>query len=290
MSGVERCTSSRHPRRRHATASQAADDGERLCRPRWAAWLESGLQGGVRAERSARRPVVGTVRASRTTRVFHMTLATAATGDEALVTARAAGLQYVNADDPGISRRRHGRGFTYRDADGRTIRDRQTLARIRALAVPPAWTDVWICPSSRGHIQATGRDARGRKQYRYHADWHHVRDEAKFERTIAFAEALPALRRRVRLDLQRRGLPKSKVVATVVRLLETTLARVGNEEYARQNRSFGLTTLRDRHAEVNGRRFRLSFKGKSGKMHEVDLRDGRLARIVGRCQDLPGQR
>jgi DNA topoisomerase-1 len=213
-----------------------------------------------------------------------------ATADDALLTARAAGLRYVNADDPGISRRRYGRGFAYRDADGRPVRDRQTLARIRSLAVPPAWTDVWICASSRGHIQATGRDARGRKQYRYHAAWRDVRDEAKFERTIAFAEVLPALRRRVELDLGRPGLPRPKVVAAVVRLLETTLARVGNEEYARANRSFGLTTLRDRHAEVNGSAFRLAFNGKAGKKHEVGLRDTRLARIVGRCQDLPGQR
>jgi len=209
--------------------------------------------------------------------------------DEALLAARAAGLHYVNTDDPGISRHRHGKGFTYRDADGRTIRDRQTLARIRSMAVPPAWTDVWICPSSRGHIQATGRDARGRKQYRYHADWRNVRDEAKFERTIAFAEALPALRRRVELDLRRSGLPRQKVVAAVVRLLETTLARVGNEEYARHNRSFGLTTLRNRHAEVDGDGIRFTFNGKGGKKHTVDLRDRRLARIVGRCQDLPGQ-
>jgi len=214
----------------------------------------------------------------------------AATSDDALLTARAAGLRYVNADDPGISRRRHGRGFAYRGADGRPVRDRETLARIRSLAVPPAWTDVWICPSARGHIQATGRDARGRKQYRYHPQWRDVRDEAKFERTIAFAEALPGLRRRVDRDLSRQGLPKPKVVAAVVRLLETTLLRVGNEEYARHNRSFGLTTLRDRHAEIQGSEFRLAFKGKAGKKHEVGLRDSRLARIVGRCQGVPGQR
>lgn len=209
--------------------------------------------------------------------------------DDALIAARAAGLLYVNVDDPGISRRRHGRGFTYRTVGGRPLRDRRELARIRSLAVPPAWNDVWICPSPRGHIQATGRDARGRKQYRYHPLWRQVRDEAKFERTVAFAEALPALRRRVETDLGRPGLPREKVVAAVVQLLEMTLFRVGNEEYARDNKSFGLTTLRDRHATVRGTAFRLSFTGKGGKKNEVGLRDRRLARIVSRCQDLPGQ-
>jgi DNA topoisomerase I len=215
---------------------------------------------------------------------------TPAPSDEAAVVARAAGLRYVNDDEPGITRRRHGRGFAYRAPDGQAIRDRAALRRFRSLAIPPAWTEVWICPDARGHIQATGRDARGRKQYRYHALWREVRDEAKYERTIAFAEALPRLRRRVEDDLALRGLPRQKVLAAIVRLLEATLLRVGNEEYARENKSFGLTTLRDRHADVNGSHFKFSFRGKGGKRHEVGLRDRRLARIVRQCQDLPGQR
>lgn len=212
-----------------------------------------------------------------------------AANDDALRAARAAGLRYVNEDDKGISRRRQGRGFSYRDPDGRIVRDAARLRRIRSLAIPPAWSEVWICPDERGHIQATGRDARGRKQYRYHPVWREVRDEAKFERTIAFAEALPRLRQRVEVDLSLRGLPRAKVLAAVVRLLEMTLLRVGNEEYARQNRSFGLTTLRDRHAAIQGSRFKLNFRGKGGKRHEVGLSDRRLARIVRQCQEVPGQ-
>jgi DNA topoisomerase-1 len=173
--------------------------------------------------------------------------------------------------------------------DGRVIRDRRVLARIKALAVPPAWTDVWISPLVEGHIQATGRDARRRKQFRYHARWRSVRDSAKYERTIAFAEALPRIRERVEADLGRRGLPREKVLAAVVRLLETTFVRVGSAEYARQNRSFGLTTLRDRHAAVDGGLISFRFRGKHGKVHEVDLHDRRLARIVRSCQELPGQ-
>ena len=210
--------------------------------------------------------------------------------DDAARAARAVGLRYVNADDPGITRRRHGRGWSYKGLDGQTVRDRRTLARIRSLAVPPAWTGVWICPSGEGHIQATGRDARGRKQYVYHPDWRELRDEAKYERTIAFARALPALRAQIDRDLALPGLPREKVVATVVRLLEVTLVRVGNDEYARTNRSFGLTTLRDRHATINGGRLHFTFRGKGGKTHEVGLRDRRLARIVNQCQELPGQR
>ncbi|HVM31262.1 MAG TPA: hypothetical protein VM305_10910 [Candidatus Limnocylindrales bacterium] len=201
-----------------------------------------------------------------------------------------AGLRYVNDDDPGISRRRRGKGFGYTDPDGRPVKDGETLQRIRSLAIPPAWTDIWICPSPRGHIQATGRDARGRKQYRYHPIWRQVRDEGKYERTIAFGEALPRVRRRVERDLARRGLDRQKVLAAVIRLLDTTLLRVGNEEYAQQNRTYGLTTLRDRHGRVRGSQVRFSFRGKSGKRHEVALRDARLARIVKRCQELPGQR
>jgi DNA topoisomerase-1 len=201
----------------------------------------------------------------------------------------AAGLRHCTDAKPGITRRRSGRGFSYRDADGRTIRDPETVERIRGLAIPPAWTDVWICPSPDGHLQATGRDARGRKQYRYHARFRARREIAKFERLVEFARALPAIREQVDRDLGRPGLPREKVLAAVVRLLELTLIRVGNDEYARLNRSFGITTLRDRHAAVEGSRIRFRFRGKSGRQHEVGLRDRRLATIVKRCRDLPGQ-
>jgi DNA topoisomerase-1 len=169
------------------------------------------------------------------------------------------------------------------------IRDRRTLSRIRALAIPPAWTDVWICPDPQGHLQATGRDARGRKQHRYHVAYREHREGAKYERLLAFARLLPSIRDRVEQDLAQPGLPREKVLAAVVRLLELTLIRVGNEEYARLNRSFGLTTMRDRHATVTPARVRFRFRGKSGVLHEVSVRDRRLARIIGRCQDLPGQ-
>jgi DNA topoisomerase-1 len=210
--------------------------------------------------------------------------------DDPAAAARAAGLRYVNDDEPGIRRLRRGKGFVYVDADGRLVESDSTLRRIASLVIPPAWTDVWICSSARGHIQATGRDARGRKQYRYHPLWRTFRDEAKYGRTIAFARALPALRRRVQRDLARPGMPREKMVAVVVRLLEATLLRIGNEEYARTNRSFGLTTLRNRHVEVRGEQIRFSFRGKSGKAHEVGLRDRRLARVLRELQDLPGQR
>jgi DNA topoisomerase-1 len=203
--------------------------------------------------------------------------------------AEEAGLRYVSDAMPGIARRRAGRGFSYIGPDGRRVADRRVLARIKSLAIPPAWTDVWICPIARGHLQATGRDARGRKQYRYHARWRAVRDEAKYERIIAFGRALPRIRRRVDKDLSLPGLPRERVLAAVVRLLEKTRVRVGNEEYARENRSFGLTTLRNRHAEVGSHRIRFAFRGKGGKEHEVELSDRRLATIVSRCQDLPGQ-
>jgi DNA topoisomerase-1 len=203
--------------------------------------------------------------------------------------ARAAGLRYATDTRPGISRRRSGRGFSYRDADGTTVRDRELLARIRRLAIPPAWTDVWICPWPNGHIQASGRDARGRKQYRYHADWHERRGADKFDRMLGFAKVLPGIRKRCDEDLARPGLAREKVLAAVVRLLELTLIRVGNGEYARLNRSFGLTTLRDRHARIEGSGVRFRFRGKSGKTHEVGLRDRRLAGVVRRCQELPGQ-
>jgi DNA topoisomerase-1 len=203
--------------------------------------------------------------------------------------AREAGLRYATDARPGISRRRAGRGFSYRDAAGTVIRDLDVLARIKALAIPPAWTDVWICPWPNGHLQATGRDARGRKQYRYHARWHDRRGADKFERMVEFAEALPRIRERCEADLARPGLPREKVLAAVVRLLELTLIRVGNDEYARLNKSFGLTTLRDRHATIAGSRVRFRFRGKSGQTHEVGLRDRRLARVIRRCQELPGQ-
>jgi DNA topoisomerase I len=207
----------------------------------------------------------------------------------AVESARLAGLRYVNEQIPGIRRRRAGRGVTFVDAGGRRVRDAETLRRIRALVIPPAWTDVWICPLPNGHLQAVGRDGRRRKQYRYHARWRTVRDETKYTRMIAFARALPRIRARVAQDLARPGLPREKVLGTIVRLLESTLIRVGNEEYARTNGSFGLTTLRARHVDVNGDEMRFSFRGKGGKDHTVGVRDRRVARIVGRLQDLPGQ-
>ena len=202
----------------------------------------------------------------------------------------AARLAYASDVDPGIRRVPAGDGFRYLNADGKPVRDAATLDRIRSLAIPPAWTEVWIAPTDRGHIQATGRDAKGRKQYRYHARWREVRDGGKYERLIAFGRALPKLRARVEQDLARRGLPREKVLAAVLRVMEITLIRVGNEEYARTNRSFGLTTLRDRHARVGAARAVFEFRGKSGKVHTTGFSDRRLARIVKACQDLPGQR
>ena len=204
-------------------------------------------------------------------------------------TARAAGLRYVTDGEPGIRREPDGDGFRYLLPDGSEVDDGDTLERIRSLAIPPAWTDVWITTSPRGHIQATGRDARGRKQYRYHPRWREVRDETKYGRMVEFAQALPGLRRRVERDLRRRGLPREKVLATVVRLLETTMMRVGNEEYAQKNHSFGLTTLRDRHARVGRNGVRFVFRGKSGKEHSVGVRDRRVGRVIKQCQELPGQ-
>jgi len=203
--------------------------------------------------------------------------------------AREAGLRYVSDDRPGIRRHRAGRVFRYLRPDGTSVQDEPTLKRIASLVIPPAWTDVWISTDPRGHIQATGRDARGRKQYRYHPRWRAVRDETKFSRMIAFGEALPTIRERVEHDLARPGLPREKVLATVVRLLEATLIRVGNEEYARENRSYGLTTLRNRHVAIEGSQLRFSFRGKSGKHHEVAVRDRRLANVMRRLQELPGQ-
>jgi DNA topoisomerase I len=198
-------------------------------------------------------------------------------------------LRYSSDAQAGITRRRAGRGFRYLTSEGRPVRDAETLARIKSLAVPPAWTDVWICPDPSGHLQATGRDARGRKQYRYHSLYRRRRERAKFGQLVEFGRALPRIRRRVKADLSRPGLPRSKVLAAVIRLLELTLIRVGNEEYARLNRSFGLTTLRGRHVEVEGPRLRFRFRGKSGSAVEVDLSDRRIATVVARCQELPGQ-
>jgi DNA topoisomerase-1 len=203
--------------------------------------------------------------------------------------AQAAGLRYVSDTQPGIRRKKAGKGFTYVGPDGKTIRNPQELTRIRALAIPPAYTDVWICPSPNGHIQATGRDARGRKQYRYHPKWREVRDETKFGRMLVFSEALPKIRQGVERDLSLPGLSRHKVLATVVRLLECTCIRVGNDEYTKSNRSFGLTTLQDRHVEISGSTLRFEFRGKGGKTHLVNLDDRRLARIVQRCQALPGE-
>jgi DNA topoisomerase-1 len=198
-------------------------------------------------------------------------------------------LRYVTGQHPGIRRLKSGKGFRYVGVHGQIIRRREILARIRGLAIPPAWTDVWICPDARGHLQATGRDAKGRKQYRYHPDWRATRDETKFDRMQAFARALPILRRRTRADLARPGLPREKVLATLVQLLERSLIRVGNEEYARQNDSFGLTTMRDKHVRVSGGMVRFQFRGKSGKYHAIDVNDWRLAHVVKQCRDLPGQ-
>ncbi len=212
------------------------------------------------------------------------------TADIPVQDVKAAGLTYVSDLDPGIHRREAGHGFNYRSAHGALVTDAVTLERIRKLVIPPAWTEVWIAPTARGHIQATGRDAKGRKQYRYHDRWRAVRDEHKYDRTIAFGRALPRLRSRVEADLARHGLPRDKVLAAVIAVMEMTLIRVGNEEYAKANRSFGLTTLRDRHARVGAAKATFQFRGKSGKDHEVAFSDRRLARIVKACQDLPGQR
>jgi DNA topoisomerase-1 len=208
--------------------------------------------------------------------------------EEASREAHAAGLHYRFDDSPGIRRRRRGGDFVYIGADDARIRDARELARIRKLAVPPAWEAVWISPDPRAHILATGRDQRGRKQYRYHPAWRAVRDGDKFARLIAFAEALPRIRARVARDLRRPGLPRDKVLAAIIRLLETSLIRVGNDEYARANRSFGLTTLRGRHVDVTGITMTFDFRGKGGKRHSITVVDRRLARIVRNCRELPG--
>lgn len=203
--------------------------------------------------------------------------------------AKSAGLRYVSDDVPGIRRVTRGKRFAYIDIDGKEIRDETQLQRIKALAVPPAYVDVWICPLENGHIQATGRDARGRKQYRYHTRWREVRDENKYGRMIEFAKQLPKIRDKISRDLALTGLPRQKVLATVVELLQTTAIRIGNDEYAKANQSYGLTTLRNTHVKVTGSGVRFTFRGKSGVRHAIDLRDKRLARIIRQCQDLPGQ-
>ncbi len=208
---------------------------------------------------------------------------------DAVEAAEEAGLRYVSDDRPGYTRKRKGEDFEYLDLDGNPIRDEQRLLRIKRLAIPPAYTDVWICPVPNGHIQATGRDARRRKQYRYHERWREVRDESKYERMALFGEALPKIRKRVEADLKLPGLPRNKVLATVVQLLERTFIRVGNEEYARENKSFGLTTMQGHHVDVKGSKLTFNFRGKSGVLHEIDVTDRRIAKIVARLQDLPGQ-
>jgi DNA topoisomerase-1 len=206
-----------------------------------------------------------------------------------VTTAKAARLHYVTDDEPGITRKRSGNGFRYITPDGKSLTDEDEIERIDALRIPPAWTDVWISTYRNGHIQATGRDAKGRKQYRYHQRWTDRRNLLKFSRMIAFGEALPDLRERIQADLRRQGLPREKVLAALVELLDTTRIRIGNKEYAKSNESYGLTTMRDKHVEVSGSRLRFHFRGKSGKEHEVDLTDKRLARIVQRSKDVPGK-
>jgi DNA topoisomerase-1 len=211
------------------------------------------------------------------------------TAQDCVTVAVRAGLRYVNDGQPGLSRFKHGRGFVFKDAAGRRVTNPVTLKRVRALAIPPAWTDVWISATPRGHIQAIGRDARGRKQYRYHAAWTAARDSGKFHRTVAFGQALPQIRRRTEQHLRRRPLCRERVMATLVRIMEKTSIRIGNDEYARLNGSYGLTTMRSRHARVHGRHVNFDFRAKSGVLQHVDLEDARLARLVKQCQELPGQ-
>ena len=208
---------------------------------------------------------------------------------DSIAAARSARLRYVTDTDRGYARRGRGKSFTYVQSTGAALRDRAALARIRALAIPPAWKDVWICATANGHLQATGRDARGRKQYLYHPRWREAQDHHKYERIVSFAKTLPKIRRAVARDLRKRGLPREKVLAATVKLLETTLIRVGNDEYARDNNSFGLTTMHDKHVKIRGSTIRFDFRGKHGIEHDIDLKDQRLATIVHACRDLPGQ-
>src|SRR5437588_12820205 len=208
---------------------------------------------------------------------------------ESIEAAEEAGLPYISDDRPGYTRKKKRDDFEYFDSEGKSIQDEQRLLRLKRLAIPPAWTDVWICPSANCHIQATGRDARRRKQYLYHERWREVRDENKYDRMIDFGNALPKIRRRVTKDLKLPGLPRNKILATVVHLLERTFIRIGNEEYARDNKSFGLTTMKDHHVEIKGSKLRFRFRGKSGIRHDVDITDRHIAKTVSRLQDLPGQ-
>jgi DNA topoisomerase-1 len=203
--------------------------------------------------------------------------------------AETAGLRYVSDEEPGIRRKKSGKGFTYTGPDGKTVADKATLERIKSLVIPPAYTDVWICAKASGHIQATGRDAKGRKQYRYHPAFREVRESTKYEHMLEFAKGLPAIRKTIDEHMSLRGLPREKVLATVVHLLENTLIRVGNSDYVKQNKSYGLTTLRDPHVKVEGGELRFQFKGKSGKTWRLKVKDRRIAKIVKACQDLPGQ-
>jgi DNA topoisomerase-1 len=212
-----------------------------------------------------------------------------ATQVEPAVSARAVGLRYVSDELPGIARLKSGKDFRYQDARGKFVRDQATLQRIRSLVIPPAWTDVWICPHADGHLQATGRDAKGRKQHRYHPLWREVRDATKYDRMIDFGDALPGIRRKIAQDLRKKGLSREKVLATIIRLMDLTFIRVGNDEYAKQNHSYGLTTMKDQHAKIRGGHIQFSFKGKSGKHHAIEVADRRLAKIVKSCQDIPGQ-
>jgi DNA topoisomerase I len=203
--------------------------------------------------------------------------------------AESAGLRYVSDTRPGIRRKKAGTGFSYTRVDGSKLTEKDVLKRIKALAIPPAWTEIWICPFADGHLQATGRDAKGRKQYRYHPRFREVRESTKYEHVVAFADSLPTIREKVREHMALRGLPREKVLATVVHLLETTLIRVGNDGYAKQNNSYGLTTLKNRHVSVDGNEVRFRFTGKSGKQWSLRVRDRRIAKIIKACQDLPGQ-
>src|SRR5918998_1935948 len=203
--------------------------------------------------------------------------------------AEEAGLRYVSDEQPGYTRKKKGDDFEYFDTQGKPITDETRILRIRRLAIPPAWTDVWICPSPNGHLQATGRDARRRKQYRYHEKFRETRDQTKYEKMLIFGAALPKIRERVQADLALPGLPKNKVLATIISIMERTFIRVGNEEYAKQNNSYGLTTMRNKHVDVKGRKVRFRFRGKSGVEHQVELADRRLARIIKKAQELPGQ-
>lgn len=217
----------------------------------------------------------------------HGTVVGAATVESAKA-AKSAALRYVNDGTTGIGRKKKGNKFVYVGREGKRVSDAETLARVKSLVIPPAWTEVWICPIPNGHLQATGRDVRGRKQYRYHPRWRKVREETKYARMGLFAETLPKIRRRVSSDMSQVGLPRTKVLAAIVRLLETTLIRVGNDEYARDNHSYGLTTMHDKHVDIHGSTMRFQFRGKSGRYHAIDLHNRRLAKIVKRCRDLPG--